>query len=265
MKQVRKDLVNNVSIGLLASVRVPRKRRMMGFWLSLLFLSLGIFAFNISHASEATADLWSFRFDDLPISDVFKQLTQVTGVSVFTNKSLENKRITRSYEDQTVEQIIRDVLRGASYTLEWHSNEDGLESVTITFIGQGRGGSHQSSGGDTSPETEWTVERDSDYETPQSEPQVRRPRQPFRSRPPARTRSARPTENRSDPDDEEIADEDVSESGNEEEEPMTVPEPAEDDAFAGEAEPPDEAPNEAAEDEEIPATHHGEESGELED
>ncbi|UCD87228.1 MAG: hypothetical protein JSV01_05560, partial [Desulfobacterales bacterium] len=173
MKKKPNELRCQSIIGPLASLCVLYKRRSASFCISLLILCLATVVLSVSHTPEATADSWSFRFNDLPVADALKQLSQVTGISVFTNKPPENKRLTRSYENETIEQIIRDILRGVNYTLEWRTNDKGFESVAITFIDEGHGGFRQSSGGSTRYGGGRSAERDSDYEMPQPKPQIR--------------------------------------------------------------------------------------------
>lgn len=98
-----------------------------------------IFVPSSSQASDLQERTWSMRFNNAAIGDTLKQLSQVTGVEISTNKTPSMERITRSYESQTLEHIIRDVLRGTSYTLVWHYGANDLESVGICFFDAGRG------------------------------------------------------------------------------------------------------------------------------
>ncbi len=98
-----------------------------------------MFVSSSSHASESQAQTWSIRFSKVAVSDIIKQLSQATGVEIYTNKTPNMERITRAYEDQTIEHIIRDALRGTNYTLVWHYGENQLESIGICFFGAGSG------------------------------------------------------------------------------------------------------------------------------
>jgi len=98
-----------------------------------------IFVCSSSHASESQAQTWSIRFSKVAVADIIKQLSQATGVEIYTNKTPNMERITRAYEDQTIEHIIRDALRGTNYTLVWHYGKNQLESVGICFFGAGSG------------------------------------------------------------------------------------------------------------------------------
>jgi type II secretory pathway component GspD/PulD (secretin) len=98
-----------------------------------------IFSYGFSHASESQEQTWSIRFNKVAVADIIKQLSQATGVEIYTNKTPNMERITRAYEDQTIEHIIRDALRGTNYTLVWHYGENQLESIGICFFDAGSG------------------------------------------------------------------------------------------------------------------------------
>jgi hypothetical protein len=104
-------------------------------------LSSIIFVSSSSHASESQAQTWSIHFNKVAVADIIKQLSQATGVEIYTNKTPNMERITRAYEAQTIEHIIRDALRGTNYTLVWHYGENQLESIGICFFDSGGGGS----------------------------------------------------------------------------------------------------------------------------
>jgi hypothetical protein len=264
MKKKSNALEGNSFLGPLTSMKACHKRQTAGFFMGLLFICIAVLAPSVSRASEAAADSWSFRFNDLPVADALKQLSQVTGVRALTNTPPENKRLTRSYENETIEQIIRDILRGVNYTLEWRTSDKGLESVAITFIDEGSGGFRQSSKGSTRYGGVWPVERNSDYEGPQFKPQMRQQKKNFPRRPLARNPEAMPTEAASNGDGEEIEAEDVSESEDVDEELSSISEPVESDGFADGAESKDESTDEVTEDEESPPSDHEEEPEELE-
>lgn len=57
------------------------------------------------------------RFSNVAIVDMLKQLSRAAGVEISTNKTPNTQRITKAYEDKTIEHIIRDALRGTNYML----------------------------------------------------------------------------------------------------------------------------------------------------
>lgn len=109
------------------------------------FVLLGITETPVQRLSRAEAagaedEYWSFRFTNLSVAEVLKQLSRETGIDIVTNRPPHEKRVTKSFEDHTVEEIIRDLFRGANYTLVWNYNETGLESIGINFFDQGTAG-----------------------------------------------------------------------------------------------------------------------------
>jgi hypothetical protein len=90
-----------------------------------------------AEAADLEEQLWSFRFENLSVAEVLKQLSEKTGIDITTNQSPQEKRVTKSYENETVEEIIRDIFRGASYTLVWNYSDTGISSVGVYFFDQG--------------------------------------------------------------------------------------------------------------------------------
>jgi type II secretory pathway component GspD/PulD (secretin) len=69
------------------------------------------------------------QFRSVSISDALKQITQSTGIKIVTSKQLGNQVITRSYKNQTVERILRDIFRDMNFALVWSYGEKGVDSV----------------------------------------------------------------------------------------------------------------------------------------
>jgi hypothetical protein len=257
MRRTLNELGSNAFLRFLTRLQASCKRRSKGFFMSLLCLCFAAVAPGVSHSSEATSNSWSFRFNDLPVEDALKQLSQITGVNVLANRPPDNRRLTRSYENQTVEQIVRDILRGVNYTLEWRTNEEGFQSVAITFIDGGSGGFRQSSGDGR------TVERNSDYEVPQSKPQIRQQKTTSPMRPLAGNPKIRSTGTEPEVDDGEAESENLSEP-EDDEDLSHVSEHGEYDESAGGAESEGEFLDEVVEDEEGLPSDHEEVPEELE-
>lgn len=124
--------------------------------------------------------LWSFRFDNLSVEDVLKELTRVTGIDVLTSRAPQNKRLTRSYDDETIEQIIRDVFRGLNYTLVWNYGEKGLESVGVLFFEEGVAGPYRLSPQGAENASRRAVEGDHDGGVPRARTSLVSSRRPSR-------------------------------------------------------------------------------------
>ncbi len=135
-----------------------------------------IFFSSSSHASELQEQTWSLRFNNVAIGDVLKQLSRATGVEISTNKTPNMERITRSYEDQTIEDIIRDALRGTNYTLVWHYGEKQLEFIGICFFDAGSGGPDTFSDNRRGRPNNRVVGRPLDRNQPRSQRQITQPK-----------------------------------------------------------------------------------------
>ena len=175
-----------------------------------------IFVWSSSHASESQAQTWSIRFNKVAVSDIIKQLSQATGVEIYTNKTPNMERITRAYEDQTIEHIIRDALRGTNYTLVWHYGENQLESIGICFFGAGSGTSKKLSTNRNAGSKNRVARRGSTQRPPRYRKQVSQPKKRLPGGLAAsKSKSRSVAEDRSEDDDE---DEDEDEMDEEDEE-----------------------------------------------
>jgi type II secretory pathway component GspD/PulD (secretin) len=104
-----------------------------------LLFSLVPFAPRVLHAEKEGEGRFSIDFDNVSISDALSQLSQVTGIKILTKSPLENKIITRSYVNKTVDQIIKDILRNVNHALIWEYSEKGVDSITISIFDRGSG------------------------------------------------------------------------------------------------------------------------------
>jgi hypothetical protein len=204
---------------------------------------------GLSGASQTGDDLWSLSFSNLTVAEALKELTRVTGVNLYANSPPENRRLTKAYENHTIEQIIRDVFRGKNYSLIWNYGEKGLESIAIWFFEED--GSSKPTGGRADRTRGWSVERSQDHDTTRDIPEIQ-PRQIPRKKPSVAIRgwaNRRETE-AAEMDDEEIEGEDESETGEEDEVDQARPEPDEVEAAEGEDGDEHEPSEEPTEDEE---------------
>jgi hypothetical protein len=118
---------------------------------------------------------WSLHFDNVAVEEMLKQLSEATGVEIYTNKLPDIKRLTRSYENQTIENIIGDAFRGTSYTLVWDYRENLLQSIGICFFDSGGGGSPNLSAERSSRPNNRAVGRSFDRQPPRSARQRSQP------------------------------------------------------------------------------------------
>jgi hypothetical protein len=172
-----------------------------------------IFFSSSSHASEIEERTWSLRFNNVAVGDMLKQLSRATGVEISTNKTPNTERITRSYEDQTIEHIIRDALRGTNYTLVWHYGENQLESVGICFYDAGGGTSSKLSTNRNTGSNNPIARGGSTQRPPRYRTQVSQPKRPpvprnlAASKSKSRTAAKERTDEDDEPEDEDEMDE----------------------------------------------------------
>jgi hypothetical protein len=85
--------------------------------------------------------LWSLQLKNVTISEALKQVAHKTGIKIYTPDRLGTQVITRSYKNQTIEYILRDLLRDTNYALVWSfSKKGGIKSVAITTLLDKAGG-----------------------------------------------------------------------------------------------------------------------------
>jgi len=169
-------------------LRLPCARstdRFLLLFVIILLLTVALSTGNVSGISQTGDGVWSLSFSDLTVAEALKELTRVTGVNLYANRPPEDRRLTRAYENQTIEEIIRDVFRGKNYSLVWNYGEKGLESIGIWFFQEDS--SPKSTGRSVDRSLGWSVERDQDHYTPQEVPRID-PRQLARKRPPGANR-----------------------------------------------------------------------------
>jgi type II secretory pathway component GspD/PulD (secretin) len=83
--------------------------------------------------------LWSLQFKRVSISEALKQIAQTTGIKIVTPKQLGNQVITRSYKNQTIQRILKDMFRDMNFALVWSYGEKGIDSVKIVTLDKGSG------------------------------------------------------------------------------------------------------------------------------
>lgn len=113
---------------------VRGRTRCSFFLLSVVLFSLVLSVCTLSQASPNIDDPWSLQFNNLTVDETLKELTRATGIDLYTNRFPQDRRLTKAYENLTLEQILRDIFRGENYTLVWNYGEEGLESIDITFF-----------------------------------------------------------------------------------------------------------------------------------
>jgi hypothetical protein len=104
-----------------------------------LFACLVLFSHS-AFCAEAYEDAqWSLQFDSVSISYALKQIAQTTGIKIVTPKQLGNQVISKSYENQTIQCILKDMFRDMNFALVWSYGEKGIDSVKIVTLDKGSG------------------------------------------------------------------------------------------------------------------------------
>lgn len=103
-----------------------------------LLFSVMLFSPSVLHAEKKENPTWSINFNNIAISAALDQLTRFTRVKIDVNKPIED-RITKSYRDQTIDEILRDMLKNLNYASAWSYGEAGVNAITIWVFEKGGG------------------------------------------------------------------------------------------------------------------------------
>jgi len=104
-----------------------------------LFACLVLFSPSAFCAEVHEDALYSLQFNSISISEALQQIAQTTGIKIVTPKQLGNQVITRSYKNQTIERILKDMFHDTSFALVWSYGEKGIDSVKIVTLDKGSG------------------------------------------------------------------------------------------------------------------------------
>jgi hypothetical protein len=96
-----------------------------------LVLSVVVSTRAIALAGTEEDARWSIDFGAISISEALDQLTQVTGIKIFTTTPLAHTISPKRYMNQSIEQILKDMLKNLNYAAVWHYSEKGIESIGI--------------------------------------------------------------------------------------------------------------------------------------
>jgi len=73
---------------------------------------------------------FSADFDNIPISAALSELSRMSRIRIVTSTPAEG-RIKKSFRNESIDGIIRELLNGFNYASLWSVKEDGVESITI--------------------------------------------------------------------------------------------------------------------------------------
>jgi hypothetical protein len=121
-------------------MKISKEKFYLSFFL--IFLPLLFMSTNVS-ASNMENQTWSFDFKDCTISDALRQISSVMNIEILASRG-GYEELNRSYQDQTVDYILRDIFRKESCAMIWRYGDSGLASIDIwVFKGDGGGSFRQ--------------------------------------------------------------------------------------------------------------------------
>ena len=110
-----------------------KSRTFFIFWPLLVWLML-LLSLKSLRADVDENALWSLQFKNVSISEALRQITQTTGIKIIPPSRLGNQVITRSYKNQSIEYILKDIFRDMNYALVWSHGERGIDTVRILAL-----------------------------------------------------------------------------------------------------------------------------------
>ena len=110
------------------TVRTKPRRSILIFYS--LLLSGMLFNPSVLHAEKRENLKWSVNFNNIAISEALDQLTRLTQIKINTNKPIED-RIKKSYQNQTIDEILRNMLKHINHAAVWSYEEAGVGAITI--------------------------------------------------------------------------------------------------------------------------------------
>ena len=106
--------------------------------LSILLLSKLLLSPSVLHAEKIDDLKWSVNFNSITISEALDQLSRLTRIKINTSKPIED-RIQKSYQNQTIDKIIRDMLKNLNYASVWSYREASVDAITLWVFEQSVG------------------------------------------------------------------------------------------------------------------------------
>jgi len=101
------------------------------FWLLSLYF---VFSLNIlANAEILENQKWSFDFKNCTVSDALRQMSQATGIDFFMNQNRDDQ-VCKSYNEQTIDQILRNLFKHENYAMLWSYDDEGLSTIDIWIL-----------------------------------------------------------------------------------------------------------------------------------
>jgi hypothetical protein len=110
-------------------VRIVRLRLWAGLFALVSAMAVSMHGTVFAEIKEEAR--WSIDFGDISISEALDQLTKVTGIKIVTKVPLSQRISPKRYRNQSIEQILKDLLKNVNFAAVWHYSENGIESIGI--------------------------------------------------------------------------------------------------------------------------------------
>ncbi len=99
--------------------------------LCILFLSVNTYSFSENIKDSNLNRKLDFNFQNCNLDRALKMISDETGIHFFINGYYESKIFNKSFRDETIEEIIDDLLKESSYSVLWRYSDDVLVSAGI--------------------------------------------------------------------------------------------------------------------------------------
>lgn len=106
-------------------------------FLVLLFVSLFLAGIDVFADSWEKEKLWSFSFNNCTVPEALGQIAKDTKKEICLKGETDNK-VGLSYENQSLKEIIKDILRNENYILAMFPGNEGIGTVKVWLLGKGR-------------------------------------------------------------------------------------------------------------------------------
>jgi hypothetical protein len=107
----------------------PTTRLWTAFFALVFVLLVSTHGITLAETKEEAR--WSINFGDISISEALDQLSKVTGIKIFTKTPLSHRISHKRYRNQSIEQILKDLLKNVNFAAVYHYRESGIESIGI--------------------------------------------------------------------------------------------------------------------------------------
>jgi hypothetical protein len=109
--------------------------------LQVLLVLLLMMAWGNAQAGEADKTRYSLEIKGATLEEAILQLSRETGVGISIRRNKAEKRVAgKSYVNETLDQIIRDLLRHTNHILVWNYSQKKMTSVDIWLFPPGASG-----------------------------------------------------------------------------------------------------------------------------